>query len=265
MIESQQSLIKEPLDKHGEYNYFFNYAIMSKAYYFINTKDEACLLSYNHHLGIRFFVFCFGLLIMAFGLDLLIIADLGVTPWDVLHVGLFHQFGLTIGSWSIIVGFFILGISALIMKKIPKIGAYLNMLLVGLFMDLLLKLLTFFSFDLLIERIILLILGIIINAIGMGIYISAQLGAGPRDSFMLAVTSRTGWKVSNVRRCMEVIVLILGWLCGGPVFIGTIVFVATIGTLVGITLPFCQKTTDGFINKIGKRKSNNEFNRGASL
>ncbi|MGE8206136.1 YczE/YyaS/YitT family protein [Heyndrickxia sp. NPDC080065] len=222
-------------------------------------------MSQKHHLGIRFIIFCLGLLVMAFGLDLLIIADLGPTPWDVLHVGLFTQFGLTIGSWSIIVGFFVLGISALIMKKIPKIGAYLNMLLLGLFMDMFLKLLTGITLDSLLEKIILFTLGIIINAIGMGIYISAQLGAGPRDSFMLAVTSKTGWKVSHVRRGMEVIVLFIGWLCGGPVFIGTIIFVGTIGTLVGLTLPFFQRLSDGLINKLDKHKGNNEINRGASI
>ncbi|MBL5766115.1 hypothetical protein B5V88_03110 [Heyndrickxia sporothermodurans] len=221
------------------------------------------MLNNNHQLVFRFFIFCLGLLIMAFGLDLLIIADLGVTPWDVLHIGLYKQIGLTIGSWSIIVGFFVLGISAAIMRKIPKIGAYLNMLLLGSFMDIFLHFLSNVEFTSLLEKIIVLILGIIINAIGMGIYISAQLGAGPRDSFMLAVTSKTGWKISHVRRGMEAIVLIIGWLCGGPVFIGTIIFVLTIGTLVGIALPLCQTLTDKFLKKFEKRKE--EINRGASL
>lgn len=220
-------------------------------------------LNNHYQIGFRFFIFCIGLLIMAFGLDLLIIADLGVTPWDVLHIGLFKQIGLTIGSWSIIVGFFVLGISAIIMRKIPKIGAYLNMLLVGLFMDMFLHLLSNVEMTSIIEKIIVLILGIIINAIGMGIYISAQLGAGPRDSFMLAVTSKTGWKISHVRRGMEVIVLIIGWLCGGPVFIGTIIFVLSIGTLVGIALPLCQSFTNKFLKKFEKNRE--EINRGASL
>ncbi|MGE6259514.1 YczE/YyaS/YitT family protein [Heyndrickxia sporothermodurans] len=222
-------------------------------------------MSNYYYLGVRFLIFCIGLLIMAFGLDLLIIANLGATPWDVLHVGLFTQFGLTIGSWSVIVGFFVLGISALIMKKLPKLGAYLNMLLVGIFMDMILKLLTHVTFDTLLGRIVLLIIGIIINAIGMGIYISAQLGAGPRDSFMLAVSSKTGWKVSHVRRGMEVLVLIIGWLCGGPVFVGTIIFCITIGTLVGFSLPLCQKLTDSIMVKIEKKKRNTEINRGASV
>ncbi|PTY84230.1 YczE/YyaS/YitT family protein, partial [Heyndrickxia sporothermodurans] len=119
----------------------------------------------NHQLVFRFFIFCLGLLIMAFGLDLLIIADLGVTPWDVLHIGLYKQIGLTIGSWSIIVGFFVLGISAAIMRKIPKIGAYLNMLLLGSFMDIFLHFLSNVEFTSLLEKIIVLILGIIIYAI----------------------------------------------------------------------------------------------------
>jgi uncharacterized membrane protein YczE len=82
------------------------------------------------NLRIRFAVFGLGLLVMAFGLDLFITSDLGASPWDVLHVGLFQHFGLTIGSWSIIAGFFILALSATLMREWPKLGAFLNMLLV---------------------------------------------------------------------------------------------------------------------------------------
>jgi uncharacterized protein len=202
---------------------------------------------------------------MAFGLDLMIVADFGATPWDVLHVGLFQHIGLTIGTWSIIVGFFVLAISAVIMRRWPKLGAYLNMLLVGIFMDIILKLPLLVTPESMIGKIMMFIAGVIINGIGMGIYISAQLGAGPRDSFMLAVTARTGWKVSHVRRLMEVIVLVIGWLLGGPVFIGTIIFSISIGTIVGIALPKCQLLTDKMIEKLKKQNWNKDINRGASL
>jgi uncharacterized membrane protein YczE len=202
---------------------------------------------------------------MAFGLDLMIVADFGATPWDVLHVGLFQHIGLTIGTWSIIVGFFVLAISAVIMRQWPKLGAYLNMLLVGIFMDIILKLPLLVTPESMIGKIMMFIAGVIINGIGMGIYISAQLGAGPRDSFMLAVTARTGWKVSHVRRLMEVIVLVIGWLLGGPVFIGTIIFSISIGTIVGIALPKCQLLTDKMIEKLKKQNWNKDINRGASL
>jgi uncharacterized protein len=152
------------------------------------------------NLRIRFVVFGLGLLVMAFGLDLFITSDLGASPWDVLHVGLFQHFGLTIGSWSIIAGFFILALSATLMREWPKLGAFLNMLIVGMFMDLYFKLL-FMVTPLSMEgKLAMFASGLIINGIGMGIYISTQLGAGPRDSFMLAINSKTGWKISHVRR-----------------------------------------------------------------
>ena len=72
---------------------------------------------------------------MSLGIVLIIVSDFGASPWDVLHVGLFYQLGLTIGTWSIMVGLFILGVSAIMMREWPKFGAYLNMIMVGIFID----------------------------------------------------------------------------------------------------------------------------------
>lgn len=219
----------------------------------------------RENIGIRFSIFTIGLLIMSLGIVMLIISDLGATPWDVLHVGLFYQFKLTIGSWSIIVGFFILAISAVLMGEWPQLGAYLNMLLVGIFIDLYLQLPFMVTPETVTGKIIVFLLGVIINGYGMGIYISAQLGAGPRDSFMLAITQKTGWKVSHVRRGIEVLVLILGWLLDGPVFIGTVVFSLVIGTVVGYSLPQCQAFTNRLIHRFGKTNWNDkDIKRGVS-
>src|SRR5690554_5321224 len=89
---------------------------------------------------IRWAAFFIGIAIMAFGIALTIKAELGIAPWDVLHIGLMLKFGLTVGSWSIIVGFFILMVSSLLVKRLPKLGAFLNMLFVGIFIDLFLYL-----------------------------------------------------------------------------------------------------------------------------
>lgn len=201
---------------------------------------------------------------MSLGIVWLILADIGATPWDVLHVGLFYQFGLTIGSWSIIVGFFVLGISAVLMKERPRFGAFLNMLLLGIFMDFYLMLPFMVTPNSLFGKIVMFILGMLIYSYGMGIYISAQLGAGPRDSFMLAIMERTGWKVSHVRRGMEIIVLIIGWALGGPVHIGTIIFSIFVGTIVGFSLPQCQRFTNQLIDYFLKNKQSKEIKRGVS-
>lgn len=217
------------------------------------------------HLLQRFVVFTVGLLIMALGIVLMIISDFGASSWDVLHVGLFYQLGLSIGTWSIIVGFLILGGSAIMMKKWPQFGAYLNMILVGLFIDMYMLLPFLTEPNGLLGKIVMFMLGMVIYAYGMGIYLSAHLGAGPRDSFMLAIKEKTGWKVSNIRRLMEIVVLIIGWLLGGPVFIGTIIFSVVLGTVIGFALPQCEKLTNKWIkNKEGHQEGKN-LNRGASI
>lgn len=201
-------------------------------------------------------IYFIGLLIMSFGIVLMIRADLGSAPWDVFHIGLFYQVGLTIGTWSIIAGFFILAISSLIVKRLPSIGAFLNMLMVGIFIDMYLfvpYLRTPHSFF---GQLFMLVLGVLVIGIGIGIYISSRCGAGPRDSLMIALTEKTGWKVQHIRLAMELIVLCVGWLLGGPVFIGTILFSFTIGPIVGWTLPACQKTADNILYKIQHKKDN---------
>nr|WP_295969624.1 YitT family protein [uncultured Bacillus sp.] len=203
-------------------------------------------------IGPRFMIYLSGLLIMSLGVVFLIIADLGPSPWDVLHVGLFLKFGLTIGIWNIIVGLFILTVSALISKSIPQFGAFLNMLLVGLFIDMYMWLPFMKTPSTLMGKIMMFAAGLILCCYGMGIYISAQLGAGPRDSLMLAITSKTGWKIGKVRSTMEVLVLLVGWQLGGPVFWGTIVIGLLLGTISGYALPQCQRMTDNILTRINK-------------
>lgn len=186
-------------------------------------------------------VFFIGLFIMAFGIALMIKADLGSAPWDVLHIGLFAQFGLSIGTWSIIMGFFVILATSLLTKKKPQSGAFLNMVSVGLFIDFYLWLPFFHDPVTDFGKWMFLIIGILILGFGIGLYISSDCGAGPRDSLMLALTEKSGMKVSNIRLLMEFVVLFFGWMLKGPVSFGTILFCVTIGAIVGRTLPYCQK------------------------
>jgi uncharacterized protein len=213
----------------------------------------------------RFFIYFFGLLIMTLGFVLVLKANLGATPWDVLHVGLYYQFGLTIGSWSIIVGLLILGTSAILTKKIPQIGAFLNMVSVGIFMDMYLFLPFIQTPSTFIGKLIMFLIGLVITCYGMGFYISANLGAGPRDSLMLALTSRTGWKVGYIRGTMEVIVLLIGWLLGGPVSFGTFLLSLLIGPLFGFAMPHCIFVTNFLLKKRKVQDTlNKNINRGVS-
>ena len=197
----------------------------------------------------RFAIYIVGLLVLALGIVLQIKAGLGASPWDVLHVGLYYQLGLTIGSWSVIVGMIILTSAALLTKEFPPFGAFLNMILVGLFIDLYMLIPFLSTPNSLFGKIGMLFTGIIVNGYGMGIYISAQFGAGPRDSLMLALTAKTGWKVSWVRATMELIVLLIGWQLGGPVYWGTILFSISIGYIASFSLPQCKLLTNKWLQQ----------------
>lgn len=177
-----------------------------------------------------------GLIIVALGISMTIKGyRLGVGPWDVLHVGLYENFGLTIGTWSILTGLVIIGATALVMKELPKIGTWLNMLLLGLFIDVFNWLIP--DFELLFAQFIIFVLGIVVMGYGIGVYMSPNVGAGPRDSLMLIFVEKFGFSIKQVRTSIEVIVAICGWILGGPVGIGTVIIAFLIGQFVHYTLP----------------------------
>jgi uncharacterized protein len=188
---------------------------------------------------LRWSLFVFGLIVLALGAALTIEGKvLGVAPWDVFHYGMFLKLGLTIGTWSIIIGFLLLAASSIATKKLPKIGALLNMLLLGLFIDFFLWLLP--SIDSLTGALLFFVLGIVLMGYGVGLYVSADLGSGPRDSIMLLIVDKTGWSLQWVRNGMEILVLILGWALGGPVGIGSVIIALFLGPIVGVSLPQCK-------------------------
>lgn len=184
----------------------------------------------------RWTFYLVGLLVAALGITMTIKGyRLGIGPWDVFHVGLYQNFGLTIGSWSIISGLAIVVGTAIALKKFPKIGTWLNMILLGVFIDIFNWLIP--DFETLAAQSIIFILGIVVMGYGMGIYISPNIGAGPRDSLMLVFVEKFGISIKKVRTIIEVIVACLGWLLGGPVGVGTVIIALLIGQFVHYTLP----------------------------
>lgn len=207
---------------------------------------------------VKWVVYFAGLLIMSLGVVLTIKADLGVSSWEVLHIGLYYQLGLTIGTWTIITGAIVLLVSTLLTKKRPMLGACLNMLFIGIFIDLYLMIPFLQTPESIFGQLIMLLIGIIVLGYGMGLYISAKCGAGPRDGLMMALVEKTGKSISVIRGSIEVIVLVIGWILGGPVFIGTIITTVTIGYIAGMTIPFCQKATDRLLTKLSSHHGNYE-------
>lgn len=191
-------------------------------------------------LFLRWVFFIVGITIMSLGISMTIKGYLyGIGPWDVLHVGLFKHLGLTIGTWAILTGILIVLVTMISTKKIPALGTWLNILFVGSFIDLFTWVLPSPT-DLLGQSVIF-IFGVVVMSIGIGVYVSPNLGAGPRDSLMLFIMEKTGWSLKKVRTGIEVIVAIAGWMLGGPVGIGTILIAFGLGQLVHYTLPASQK------------------------
>ena len=184
----------------------------------------------------RWSFYLVGLLVAALGITMTIKGyRLGIGPWDVFHVGLYRNFGLTIGSWSIVSGLAIVVGTAIALKKLPKIGTWLNMILLGVFIDIFNWLIP--DFETLGAQIIIFILGVVVMGYGMGIYISPNIGAGPRDSLMLVFVEKFGISIKKVRTIIEIVVACLGWLLGGPVGVGTVIVALLIGQFVHYTLP----------------------------
>lgn len=188
----------------------------------------------------RWIFFIGGMIFMSLGISLTIKGRwLGIAPWDVLHVGLYQNFGLTIGTWGILTGFIIIIVTALFLKEWPRIGTWLNMLLIGLFIDLFNWLLPDVSSTAV--QTIFFVLGVIVLSYGVGIYVSPNLGAGPRDSLMLLFVDKFGWSLRVVRTAIEAIVTLFGFLLGGPVGVGTIIVVLLSGQIIQFALPQCRK------------------------
>ncbi len=175
-------------------------------------------------------IFFIGILVMSFGIAMIIEADLGVSAWDVLHIGLYKSFGLTIGTWAQIVGLVVIIATYYIDKKILAIGTILNMIFVGWFIDLSLFVLP--TMKTWISQSLFLFIGILLMGLGAGLYIAAKLGPGPRDSLVIVLSKRFDWSIGRIKSSMEVLVLAIGWFLGGPVFIGTVISAILIGPVM---------------------------------
>lgn len=182
---------------------------------------------------VRLIKLIFGLFLHGLGIVMQIQANIGYAPWDVLHTGLATTIGVTIGQASIAVGLALLFVNS-ILKEPLGLGTVLNMLLVGIFVDLILMTGLIPQMDHLISGIALLIIGLIVLAFGVYFYIGSGFGAGPRDTLMVALNRRLRIPVGLARTSIEMTALVIGWLLGGMVGIGTIMAVFLIGLILQV-------------------------------
>lgn len=168
-----------------------------------------------------------GFLFCALGVTLMLTAGIGMNPWGTFTSGLVNVTGLSFGRLSQLIGFTII-LGTLFMRIYPGIGTVLNMFFIGFFIDLI-KSSGYItqpgSFP---TQMIMCLTGLTVFSIGVYLYISCGLGAGPRDGLMLALIRITGKSVSIIKPAIEITVIVLGILLGGPIGIGT-VLVALLG------------------------------------
>ena len=175
-----------------------------------------------------------GLLLYGLTLAMLIRATLGNAPWDVLHQGMAIHLPISIGTAVIVMSLVVL-LLWIPLRELPGLGTISNSFVVGLAADFALSLIE--APDALWERGLLMAGGIVLNALATALYIGSQFGPGPRDGLMTGLHRRTGWSIRRVRTGLEVIVVAIGWVLGGVVGLGTVLYALAIGPLVQVLLP----------------------------
>ncbi len=190
----------------------------------------------------RLSVVIFGLFLFATGTVFLYRSELGLDPWDVLHLGISLHTPLSFGTASIVVGALII-LFGLFLKVYPGVATVLNMALIGIFVDLELRFgwLASVSTSSLFLRLVVNVVGVAIVGLGSALYITPQLGVGPRDGLMMQLHRLTKVRISIVRAIIECLVLVIGFVMGGTVGIGTLIFAFGVGLAVEVSFNLTKR------------------------
>lgn len=174
--------------------------------------------------------------LIAFGIStaLMVRSEFGLNPWNVFHQGVEHRTSLSLGTVVIMTGMTVL-LLWIPFRQRPGLGTISNIIVVGLTADLGLWLIP--AFDSLSVRAALLTSGIFLTGVATSAYIGACFGAGPRDGLMMGLAVHTRWSLRTVRTGIEVTVLAAGWVLGGTVGIGTVLYALAIGPIVHLMFP----------------------------
>jgi uncharacterized membrane protein YczE len=175
-----------------------------------------------------------GLVLYGVSMALQIRANLGLDPWDVFHQGLAEKTGLSFGTVTIIVGAAVL-LAWIPLRQRPGLGTISNVFVIGIAVDAALA--TVPDAHVLGAQLPLLAAGVLLNALAGAAYIGARFGPGPRDGLMTGLVRRTSGRVGPIRTGIELSVLSVGFLLGGTVGLGTVVYALSIGPLLQLLLP----------------------------
>jgi uncharacterized membrane protein YczE len=175
-----------------------------------------------------------GLTLYGVSMGMMVRSGLGLDPWDVFHYGIAQHLPVSFGTVTIIVGAAVL-LLWIPLRQWPGLGTVANVVVIGLATDATLALLE--APDLMVARAALLLGGIVLNGLAGALYIGSQFGPGPRDGLMTGLVRRTGRSFRLVRTSIEITVLAVGWLMGGVVGLGTVLYAVLIGPVVQVFLP----------------------------
>lgn len=178
-----------------------------------------------------------GLFLYGFAIAMMVRAGIGVSPWDVLSQGVARQTGIGFGWVTVIIGAIVLLLWIPIRQK-PGLGTVANVLLIGPSAEVGLAVIA--PQTEVWAQVLVFAGGLALLAVATGLYIGARFGPGPRDGLMTGIHQRYGWRLWIVRTAIEVTVLLIGWMLGGTVGIGTAAFALLIGPMVGFTLPLLR-------------------------
>lgn len=198
------------------------------------THVDLTPLSITTRPGARLAQLVVGLVAYGSSLALMVRADIGLAPWDVLHQGLAARLGWSFGAVTALTGVAVLA-AWFPLRERPGVGTVLNVLLIAVSVDAVLAVVPPASS--LPWQASLLVIGVVLNGLATATYVGARLGAGPRDGLMTGLHARTGWPLRRVRTLIELAVVIVGWLLGGTVGAGTVLYAAAIGPLTQFFLP----------------------------
>ena len=187
---------------------------------------------------LTFFYLNLGLVLFGLGESILIASGAGVSPWTVLAQGISGKTGWSIGFVTMIVSFAILVLWIPLRQK-PGMGTLLNALIIAFMIDFSLVLLPYP--ETLLWQLIQAAIGVLVVGLASGIYLTANLGAGPRDGLMTGLQAKTGMPIATIRIGIEVTVVSIGWYLGGVVGVGTLFFAFGIGSCVAIGILFVRR------------------------
>ena len=187
-----------------------------------------------------FFILNFGLVIFGIGDGLIIVSQFGNSPWAVFHQGLSQQLGISYGNAAVLTSFAIL-LLWIPLKERPGLGTIANAIVIGYSTQATLWLVG--DQESLVVRVLCLVSGLAIVGLGIALYITTNLGPGPRDGIMTALHYRTGIRVARVRLSIEFAAMGVGWLLGGTVGVGSVIFALFIGRAMALWLGILARLT----------------------